>query len=142
MTNTNPLIITNKTITENTSIEKFQHADDAIMEREQLSRMAMELNIIKNQIKALDERRKTIEAYMLTNLKEGVTPVEFGTVTIKPGRRMIDTKKLEAKYPVASNPHMYDVKPKTLTALVKQMGEQALDGCITTGKPIVDVQLN
>jgi hypothetical protein len=93
---------------------------------------------LQAQIAAKQERIDEIKADLLTHLDQGTHPLEAGTVTISPNRRL-DAKRFETDYPVAKNPGFYKTAPNT-AAIKKEIGENAYIGYCTDGTPRVSIR--
>ena len=105
-----------------------------------LARQAERISVLQEEI---SQRQEEVDRLKTCILEEHPEPGSYTagtlTVTVKPGRRGIDAKTLTKRYPAARHPDMYAVKPKSLSELVRLVGEPAIADCITHAKPSVTV---
>ena len=100
------------------------------------------IDTINGQMKKLKEEKDSLEAELLDRYPVGRQTAGEYTLTITAGRRSLDPRKFEAAYPVSDNPTYYELKPKSMSTIAKQIGEDALANCIKTTKPTVKVTVN
>ena len=55
------------------------------------------------------------------------------TVKIHKGKRNLDAKAFEKHFPIQQHADCYQVKPKALSAIIKLVGENALQDCVKVG---------
>lgn len=55
------------------------------------------------------------------------------TVKIRKGKRNLDARAFERRFPVQQYADCYRIQPKALSEIVSQVGEPALRGCVKTG---------
>lgn len=79
-------------------------------------------------------KNKIIEAWPAGTYEAGDLKVQ-----VKAGSQRIDAKAFEAKYPAASHPTFYDVKPNLAKAR-KELGELAVAPLLKRDKPGVVVK--
>lgn len=97
------------------------------------------LDTINTQLKQLKEEKERLEAELLDRYPVGKQSAGEYTLTINAGRRSLDPRAFEAAYPIAQHPDYYENKPKSMSAIVRKIGEDALAGCVKTLKPTVKV---
>lgn len=93
--------------------------------QEEISRRQEEVDALKRQILETHE----IGAYKAGNL----------TVKVQKGRKTLDADRFKAKYPVKDWAVLYEVKPLSLSKIVRQVGEPAVEDCVKTGVGTVTV---
>lgn len=97
--------------------------------------LARRLLFLQEQAKAIDEERQTI-GRRLAKLQDTQKHDYAGvTVEVHAGRRTLDAKRFEQKFPPTEAPDYYVAKPKPLSKLQELVPGGVPDDCTKTGQP-------
>ena len=94
-----------------------------------LEMQARRIATLQEEISQRQEETHEIGAYKAGNL----------TVKVQKGRKTLDADRFKAKYPVKDWAVLYEVKPLSLSKIVRQVGEPAVEDCVKTGAGTVTV---
>lgn len=99
--------------------------------------LARRLLFLQEQAKAIDEERQTIGRRLAKLQTTKAHDYEGVTVDVHAGRRTLDTKRFEQKFPPTEAPAYYVAKPKPLSKLQELIPGGVPDECTKTGQPWV-----
>lgn len=102
-------------------------------ESQELAVLAAKYTEILDRIHQLQEQADSLK----TLIMEGREPGEYAagalTVKIRKGKRSLDARAFEKRFPVQQYAACYQVKPKALSTIIKQVREPALQDCVKVG---------
>lgn len=105
---------------------------------EEAAGLAHRLLALQEQAKAIDEERQTIGRRLAALQSTKAHDYSGVTVEVHAGRRTLDAKRFEQKFPVsAATAAYYTAKPKPLGTLQKLVPGGVPDECTKTGQPWV-----
>lgn len=81
-----------------------------------------------------------LKSQLLNSYDIGVYQAGDLKVSIQRGKRRLDTKRFQERFPVASNPKCYEVSPLSLSKLEKLVGSETLGDLIVRGRESVKVE--
>lgn len=113
------------------------------MEKEQQDRLtgiAQRIAVLQDEINIREEELASLKSQLLNSYDIGVYQAGDLKVSIQRGRRRLDTKRFQERFPVASNPKCYKVSPLSLSELEKLVGSETLGDLIVHGKESVTVE--
>lgn len=102
-------------------------------EQQELATLASRYTEILDRIQQLQEQADSLKALIMENREPGEYAAGPLTVKIKKGKRNLDAKAFEKRFPVQQYADCYQIKPKSLSTIVKQVGEPALHDCVNVG---------
>ena len=109
-------------------------------QEEQLTVLARKYADLTDTISRLQEQADQVKALIMADRPAGEYQAGTLTVKIKPGRKTLDMRRFLTEHTPADNPECYDIKPKPLSQLVRQLGEPALQDYIKTGNTMLVVE--
>lgn len=113
------------------------------MEKEQQDRLtgiAQRIAVLQDEINIREEELASLKSQLLNSYGIGVYQAGDLKVSIQRGKRRLDTKRFQERFPVASNPKCYEVNPLSLSKLEKLVGSETLGDLIVRGKESVKVE--
>lgn len=108
--------------------------------RNRLERIARRIAVLQDEISTRSEELAGLKAQLLAGYEIGSYQAGDLKVSIQRGKRSLDTKRFQKRFPVASNPKCYEVKPLSLSRLEKLVGSETLGDLIVRGKESVKVE--
>lgn len=102
-------------------------------EQQELATLAKRYAEITDRIHQLQEQADSLKALIMENREPGEYAAGPLTVKIRKGKRNLDAKAFEKHFPIQQHADCYQVKPKALSAIVKLVGENALQDCVKVG---------
>lgn len=109
-------------------------------EQQELATLASEYAEILDRIHQLQEQADNLKALIMGNREPGEYAAGPLTVKIKKGKRNLDAEAFEKHFPVQQYADCYQIKPKALSAIIKQVGENALQDCVKVGAASLAVE--
>lgn len=113
------------------------------MEKEQQDRLtgiAQRIAVLQDEINIREEELASLKSQLLNSYDIGVYQAGDLKVSIQRGKRRLDTKRFQERFPVASNPKCYEVSPLSLSKLEKLVGSETLGDLIVRSKESVKVE--
>ena len=113
------------------------------MEKERQDRLtgiAQRIAVLQDEINIREEELASLKSQLLNSYDIGVYQAGDLKVSIQRGKRRLDTKRFQERFPVASNPKCYEVNPLSLSKLEKLVGSETLGDLIVCGKESVKVE--
>ncbi|MDY4677607.1 MAG: hypothetical protein SO360_01905 [Bifidobacterium tsurumiense] len=107
--------------------------DEEQLKQDLLEKQATRIAILQAEIKQREEEVAKIKQLILDAHEPGTYPVAGLKVTVKRGVQRLDARKFTKEFPVENNPALYETKPLSLSKIIRQLGEPAVQECITTG---------
>lgn len=109
-------------------------------EQQELATLASEYAEILDRIHQLQEQADNLKALIMENREPGEYAAGPLTVKIKKGKRNLDAGAFEKHFPVQQYADCYQIKPKALSEIIKQVGENALQDCVKVGAASLAVE--
>lgn len=103
------------------------------MSAQNLETLAKRYVELKSRIADLQEEADGLKAELMENREPGEYAAGPLTVKIKKGKRNLDAGAFEKHFPFQQYADYYQIKPKALSAIIKQVGENALQDCVKVG---------
>lgn len=103
------------------------------MSAQNLETLAKRYVELKSRIADLQEEADGLKAELMENREPGEYAAGPLTVKIKKGKRNLDAGAFEKHFPIQQYADCYQIKPKALSAIIKQVGENALQDCVKVG---------
>ena len=101
--------------------------------QQELATLASRYAEITDRIHQLQEQADSLKALIMENREPGEYAAGPLTVKIKKGKRNLDAGAFERRFPVQQYADCYQIKPKALSTIIKQVGENALQDCVKVG---------
>lgn len=118
------------------------HTQPDAKDTEEAGGLAHRLLFLQEQAKAIDEERQSIGRRLAALQSTKAHDYEGVTVEVHPGRRTLDAKRFEQKFPVSAATAAYYVpKPKPLGTLQKLVPGGVPAECTKTGQPWVTASI-
>lgn len=108
--------------------------------QEQLEEIAKRIAVLQDEIAVRSEEVADLKARLLAGYDIGQYQAGDLKVSIQRGKRQLDTKRFQERFPIASNPKCYEIKPLSLSRLEKLVGSETLGDLIVRGKESVKVE--
>lgn len=107
------------------------------MSAQNLETLAKRYVELKSRIADLQEEADGLKAELMENREPGEYAAGPLTVKIKKGKRNLDASAFEKHFPIQQYADCYQIKPKALSAIIKQVGEKRFAGLRESrrGKP-------
>lgn len=102
-------------------------------EQQELATLAKRYAGITDRIHQLQEQADSLKALIMENREPGEYAAGPLTVKIRKGKRNLDAGAFERRFPVQQYADCYQIKPKALSTIIKQVGENALQDCVKVG---------
>lgn len=102
-------------------------------EQQELATLAKRYAEITDRIHQLQEQADSLKALIMEDREPGEYAAGPLTVKIRKGKRNLDARAFERRFPVQQYADCYRIQPKALSEIVSQVGEPALRGCVKTG---------
>lgn len=102
-------------------------------ERQELATLASRYAEITDRIHQLQEQADSLKALIMENREPGEYAAGPLTVKIRKGKRNLDASAFEKRFPIQQYADCYQIKPKALSTIVNQIGENALQDCVKVG---------
>ena len=102
-------------------------------EQQELATLAKRYAEITDRIHQLQEQADSLKALIMENREPGEYAAGPLTVKIRKGKRNLDAGAFERRFPVQQYADCYQIKPKALSTIIKQVGENALQDCVKVG---------
>lgn len=102
-------------------------------EQQELATLASRYAEILDRIHQLQEQADSLKALIMENREPGEYAAGPLTVKIRKGKRNLDDKAFEKQFPIRQYADCYQVKPKALSTIIQQVGENALQDCVKVG---------
>lgn len=102
-------------------------------EQQELAMLASRYAEITDRIHQLQEQADSLKALIMANREPGEYAAGPLTVKIRKGKRNLDASAFEKRFPIQQYADCYQIKPKALSTIVKQVGENALQDCVKVG---------
>lgn len=102
-------------------------------EQQELATLASKYAEILDRIHQLQEQADSLKALIMENREPGEYAAGPLTVKIHKGKRNLDANAFEKHFPVQQYADCYQIKPKALSTIIKQVGENALEDCVKVG---------
>lgn len=102
-------------------------------ERQELATLASRYVEITDRIQQLQEQADSLKALIMANREPGEYAAGPLTVKIRKGKRNLDASAFEKRFPIQQYADCYQIKPKALSTIVNQIGENALQDCVKVG---------
>lgn len=102
-------------------------------ERQELATLASRYAEITDRIQQLQEQADSLKALIMANREPGEYAAGPLTVKIRKGKRNLDASAFEKRFPIQQYADCYQIKPKALSTIVNQIGENALQDCVKVG---------
>lgn len=99
--------------------------------------LARRLLFLQEQAKAIDEEKQSICRRLAAIQTTKSHDYQGVTVDVHAGRRTLDAKRFEQKFPPTEAPAYYVAKPKPLSDLQELVPGGVPDECTKTGRPWV-----
>lgn len=103
------------------------------MSAQNLETLAKRYVELKSRIADLQEEADGLKAELMENREPGEYAAGPLTVKIRKGKRNLDAGAFERRFPVQQYADCYQIKPKALSTIIKQVGENALQDCVKVG---------
>ena len=103
------------------------------MSAQNLETLAKRYVELKSRIADLQEEADGLTAELMENREPGEYAAGPLTVKIKKGKRNLDDGAFEKHFPIQQYADCYQIRPKALSAIIKQVGENALQDCVKVG---------
>lgn len=119
-----------------------EQRDMALADQRQalLIKQAQRIAELDEQIERLYQERDLLKTRILEeHPTPGTYPAGDLKVQVKNGSRKLDAKRFAQAFPAADNPRLWELKPKSLTAVAKLVGELAVEDYVIRNKPSVVV---
>lgn len=98
--------------------------------QQELATLASRYAEITDRIHQLQEQADSLKALIMENREPGEYAAGPLTVKIRKGKRNLDARAFERRFPVQQYADCYQIKPKALSTIIKQVGENALQDCV------------
>lgn len=102
-------------------------------EQQELATLASRYAEITDRIQQLQEQADSLKALIMANREPGEYAAGPLTVKIRKGKRNLDASAFEKRFPIQQYADCYQIKPKALSTIVNQIGENALQDCVKVG---------
>lgn len=102
-------------------------------EQQELATLASRYAEITDRIQQLQEQADSLKALIMKNREPGEYAAGPLTVKIHKGKRNLDASTFEKHFPIQQYADCYQIKPKSLSQIVQQVGEPALHDCVKIG---------
>lgn len=102
-------------------------------ELQELATLASRYAEITDRIQQLQEQADSLKALIMANREPGEYAAGPLTVKIRKGKRNLDASAFEKRFPIQQYADCYQIKPKALSTIVNQIGENALQDCVKVG---------
>lgn len=102
-------------------------------EQQELATLASRYAEILDRIHQLQEQADSLKALIMENREPGEYAAGPLTMKIRKGKRNLDAGAFERRFPVQQDADCYQIKPKALSTIIKQVGENALQDCVKVG---------
>ena len=103
------------------------------MSAQNLETLAKRYVELKSRIADLQEEADGLKAELMENREPGEYAAGPLTVKIRKGKRNLDARAFERRFPVQQYADCYQIKPKALSTIIKLVGENALQDCVKVG---------
>lgn len=104
-----------------------------------LEMQAQRIATLQEEIRQRQEEVDALKRQILETREIGAYKAGNLTVKVQKGRKTLDVDRFKAKYPVKDWAVLYEVKPLSLSKIVRQVGEPAVEDCVKTGAGTVTV---
>ncbi len=102
-------------------------------EQQELATLASSYAEILDRIHQLQEQADSLKALIMEGREPGEYAAGALTVKIRKGKRNLDAAAFKKHFPVQQFADCYQIKPKSLSQIVQQVGEPALHDCVKIG---------